>query len=142
MLQVALSTTGAFAGEEVVVYDTGAGYGPVETGAGHTITFDATQARYVRHWCGGSTDNDSVHFVEAAFYTTTLADTLLRPLSLFHLLCTRRLLLLPLLDVCQKCRLVSIKPAHADVPFLRCGVGRSFGGSGGTRSARSSRRRR
>lgn len=42
-----LSTTGAFAGEEVQVYSTGTGYGPVETAEGHTINFNATTARCV-----------------------------------------------------------------------------------------------
>eukprot|EP01051_Picozoa_sp_SAG22_P004129 SAG22_NODE_214_length_15003_cov_18.466519_5_plen_82_part_00 len=61
--KIALSTTGAFVGEEVVVYDTGADYGPTESINGNIIVFVATTARYVRHWCSRSTANTSVHFL-------------------------------------------------------------------------------
>eukprot|EP00750_Incisomonas_marina_P004237 INCI13453.3.p1 GENE.INCI13453.3~~INCI13453.3.p1 ORF type:complete len:3980 (-),score=725.08 INCI13453.3:2233-13494(-) len=61
---VLLSKTGAFTGEEVKVYSTGTGYGPVETAEGHTINFNATTARYVRHHCGRSTLNTGIHFME------------------------------------------------------------------------------
>ena len=60
--KVAVSTTGEFAGEEVVVYDTEMGVGPPETASGNTIVFDMTLARYVRHWCAA--DGSTVKFVE------------------------------------------------------------------------------
>ena len=66
--KVALSMTGAFAGEEVVVYDTGSGWGPAESADGNSIPFDATEAQFVRHWSAGSTGNDGVNFIEAEFY--------------------------------------------------------------------------
>ena len=66
--KIALSTTGAFAGEEVVVYDTGVEYGPTETADGNTIMFDATTAQFVRHWCSRSTSNAGVHFLEIDVY--------------------------------------------------------------------------
>lgn len=55
--KVALSTTGLFQGEEVVVYDTGLDYGELETDSGNTMAFDHTIARYVRHWSGRSDQN-------------------------------------------------------------------------------------
>ena len=61
---VLLSRTGSFSGEEVDVYNTGTGYGPVETAAGHEIVFNATAARYIRHHCGRSTLNTGIHFME------------------------------------------------------------------------------
>ena len=60
--------TGAFAGEEVVVYDTGSDWGPAESADGNSIPFDATEAQFVRHWSAGSTGNDGVNFIEAEFY--------------------------------------------------------------------------
>ena len=88
--KVALSTTGAFAGEEVIVYDTGMAYGGVEAEHGNSIAFDQTAARYVRrrndaatvslaalsggycaqvrHWSGRSTRNTGVHFMEIDVY--------------------------------------------------------------------------
>jgi hypothetical protein len=66
--KVALSTTGAFTGEEVVVYDTGLAYGGVEAEHGNTIAFDQTAARYVRHWSGRSTRNTGIHFMEIDIY--------------------------------------------------------------------------
>ena len=60
--KVAVSSTGAFAGEEIVVYDTETGVGPPETASGNTIVFDLTLARYVRHWCAD--DGSTVKFVE------------------------------------------------------------------------------
>jgi len=82
---VAVSTTGAFAGEEVVVYDTvhydnhgriynqndatvGINYGQIESNDGNVIAFDQTIARYVRHWAGRSTQNTGVHFLELDIY--------------------------------------------------------------------------
>ena len=55
--KTALSTTGTFAGEEVIVYETGPDYGPPESADGIVQTFAPTVARYVRHWCGRSTAN-------------------------------------------------------------------------------------
>ena len=63
-----LSVTGEFAGEEISVYDTGTGYGPVETAEGHLHMFNATSARYVRHHCGRSTQNTGIHFMELDVY--------------------------------------------------------------------------
>ena len=66
--KIALSTTGAFAGEEDVVYETGPEYGPPESIEGIPRTFPPTEARYVRHWCGRSTANTGVHFLEMDVY--------------------------------------------------------------------------
>ena len=66
--KIALSTTGAFAGEEDVVYETGPEYGPPESTEGIPRTFPPTEARYVRHWCGRSTTNAGVHFLEMDVY--------------------------------------------------------------------------
>ena len=66
--KIALSTTGAFAGEEDVVYETGPEYGPPETAEGISQTFPPTEARYVRHWSGRSTANGGVNFLEMDVY--------------------------------------------------------------------------
>jgi len=63
-----LSTTGSFTGEEIVVYDTGSEYGPRESPNGDAHTIPMTLARYVRHWCGRSTSNAWVHFMEMDIY--------------------------------------------------------------------------
>ena len=69
--KVATSTTGDFIGEEYVAYETGEGYGPPETPAGtepfagQSIPFAAPQiARFVRHWSGKSSVDNTVHFLE------------------------------------------------------------------------------
>ena len=64
--KVALSTTGDFTGEEYVVYDTGLGYGPIETAYGNNITFPVRQARYVRHWLARSSVGLGAHFIEVS----------------------------------------------------------------------------
>ena len=55
--KIVLSTTGAFAGEGEVVYDSGDGFGPPETIDGNAFVFASVAARYVRHYCAGSTAN-------------------------------------------------------------------------------------
>lgn len=65
---MALSLTGEFNGEEVVVYDTGMDYGGIEAENGNVIVFDQTPARYVRHWSSRSTKNAGVHFLEIGIY--------------------------------------------------------------------------
>ena len=67
--KIALSTTGAFAGEEDIVYETGPEYGPPESAEGIRRIFPPTEARYVRHWCGRSTTNAGVHFLEMDVYS-------------------------------------------------------------------------
>eukprot|EP01051_Picozoa_sp_SAG22_P000598 SAG22_NODE_17_length_32684_cov_34.234095_11_plen_281_part_00 len=62
--KVAVSQSGAFQGEEVVVYNTGTSYGEQETETGNTIVFERTVARFVRHWSSRSTSNTGVHFME------------------------------------------------------------------------------
>ena len=62
--KVAISQSSDFAGEEVVVYDTGTGFGAEETETGNSIAFDRTVARFVRHWSSRSTANTGVHFME------------------------------------------------------------------------------
>jgi len=78
-VKVALSTTGEFAGEEEVVYDSGTGWADAETDAGTTIAFAPKQARYVRHWRGRNTLNSGIHFLEmqvsAPAPTTTTSTT-------------------------------------------------------------------
>ena len=66
--KVALSATGQFRGEEIVVFDTGRNFGPTETEQGNAIVFEATNARYVRHWCGPSDRNSGIHFMEMDIY--------------------------------------------------------------------------
>jgi hypothetical protein len=66
--KIAISTTGDFGGEEVVVYDTGSDYGPPETVNGNAFHFTPTTGRYVRHWCARSTANAYVHFLEIDVY--------------------------------------------------------------------------
>jgi hypothetical protein len=67
-VKVALSETGAFAGEEDIKYDSGDQWSDFEVAEGKVIEFAATQARYVRHWRGRSTANIGVHFMEMAVY--------------------------------------------------------------------------
>ena len=66
--KVAVSATGQFTGEEIVVFDTGLEYGPTETEHGNAIAFDTTAARYVRHWSGRSDRNTGIHFMEMDVY--------------------------------------------------------------------------
>ena len=63
---IEISETGQFSGEEVILYETGAGkLGPVETAAGNKITTSSPiLGRYIRHRCGRSTRNTGVHFIE------------------------------------------------------------------------------
>jgi hypothetical protein len=63
---VAVSLTGAFTGEEIVVYNTYSSYGPPETPGGNRVTFTAVAGRFVRHWCSGSTQDMSAEFLEVA----------------------------------------------------------------------------
>jgi hypothetical protein len=96
--KIAVSTTGAFAGEELVVYDTGTCsgkcecadatdtstcsctgdctmdvLGPVEVEDGNAFSLvgprtSRTYGRYVRHWSGPSTKNTGIHFMEIDIY--------------------------------------------------------------------------
>ena len=66
--KLAFSVSGAFSGEEDVVWETGTAYGPPESADGNSISFDLTVTRYVRHWCGRSTANGGVHFMEIDVY--------------------------------------------------------------------------
>jgi hypothetical protein len=52
----------------VVVYDTGAANGPVETAEGNHVADFEVVGQYVRHWCGRSTLNGGVHFLEIDVY--------------------------------------------------------------------------
>ena len=87
--KLAVSTTGAFSGEETTVFDTGAcsgwctfpitcenaeagtctpeNYGPTEAADGNAFTWDGTDAQYVRHWSGRG-QNSGVHFMEIDVY--------------------------------------------------------------------------
>ena len=87
--KLAVSTTGAFSGEETTVFDTGAcsgwctfpitcenaeagtctpeNYGPTEAADGNAFTWDQTPAQYVRHWSGRG-QNSGVHFMEIDVY--------------------------------------------------------------------------
>jgi hypothetical protein len=87
--KLAVSTTGAFSGEEAVIFDTGAcsgwctfpitcenaeagtctpeNYGPTEAADGDAYTWDQTPAQYVRHWSGRG-QNSGVHFMEIDVY--------------------------------------------------------------------------
>lgn len=63
--KVALSDSGDFLGEEIVVFDTNGGDDEYpETAEGKTITFDPIEAQYIRAWVGGSTANQWSHWVE------------------------------------------------------------------------------
>ena len=61
--KISTSVTGEFAGEDTVVYDTGAEFGHVETAEGFTVRFQA-HSRFVRHWSSRSDANTAVHFIE------------------------------------------------------------------------------
>jgi hypothetical protein len=87
--KIAMSATGEFAGEEIVVMDTGTcsgwcsfpitcgnaeagdcttdNYGPTEAGEGNAFTWTPTSGRYVRHWSGRG-QNSGVHFMEIDVY--------------------------------------------------------------------------
>lgn len=57
-----VSRTGAFNGEQIEIYNVA--LGPVETSSGNTITLSSSVVgRYIRHTCGGSTQNNGVHFI-------------------------------------------------------------------------------
>jgi hypothetical protein len=63
--KIALSKSGDFLGEEVVVFDTNdADEEYPETAEGKVITFEPTEAQYIRAWVGGSTANQWSHWVE------------------------------------------------------------------------------
>ena len=64
--RIAVSDTGAFAGEEVELHSTGLGLGGTETSAGLTVPAYGVVGRYVRHWAAGNTLNPGVHFIEMA----------------------------------------------------------------------------
>ena len=66
--KLALSASGIFGGEEHVMWETGTGYGPPESEDGNSISFEPTVTRYVRHWCGRSTADGGVHFMEIDVY--------------------------------------------------------------------------
>jgi hypothetical protein len=63
-----------------VLYDTGSDYGDVETEAGKTITFDAQDARFVRHYCSNSNYNVGIHILEIEVYEVEEQE---HPASLF-----------------------------------------------------------
>jgi len=86
--KLAISTTGLFAGEERVIFDTGAcsgwcqfpldpntctgdctpaNYEDTESPDGNPFTWKSTPARYVRHWSGRG-QNTGVHFMEMDVY--------------------------------------------------------------------------
>ena len=87
--KLAISDSGAFAGEEVVVYDTGTcsgwcsfpivcdggtsgdctpdNYGPTETADGNIFTWAPQSGQYVRHWSSRG-QNAGVHFMEIDVY--------------------------------------------------------------------------
>ena len=87
--KLAISDSGAFAGEEVVVYDTGTcsgwcsfpivcdggtsgdctpdNYGPTETADGNIFTWAPQAGQYVRHWSSRG-QNAGVHFMEIDIY--------------------------------------------------------------------------
>jgi hypothetical protein len=84
--KVAVSATGLFSGEELIV---GQGTGPggcwrrlhyadceLESAAGHNISFEITEARYVRIWSSRSTSSTHAHFQEVKIlgYATPVAD--------------------------------------------------------------------
>ncbi len=87
--KLAMSVTGEFAGEEVVVFDTGTcsgwctfpitctnaeagdctpdNYGPTEAADGNIFEWAPTSGRYLRHWSGRG-QNSGVHFMEIDVY--------------------------------------------------------------------------
>jgi hypothetical protein len=66
--KIALSTTGSFAGEETVVYDTKSSFGPLERKAGNNHAFQPVATQYVRYYSSKSTRNNGVHFLELDIY--------------------------------------------------------------------------
>lgn len=67
-VRTALSTSGKFSGEEVVVYDTGTAYAPTAFTGGNTVDFEPTRARFVRHWSGRNEESGRAHFLEIDIY--------------------------------------------------------------------------
>ena len=87
--KLAMSVTGEFAGEEIVVFDTGTcsgwctfpivcgnaeagdctadNYGPTEQSDGNAFEWAPTAGRYLRHWSGRG-QNSGVHFMEIDVY--------------------------------------------------------------------------
>ena len=66
--KVALSATGKFEGEEVVVFDSDSDGEYAETADGKMIEFDPIEARYVRNWTDGSNSNGDNHWIEIMVY--------------------------------------------------------------------------
>ena len=61
--KVSLSTTGVFAGEEIVVFSCGS-YAECGVSDGATVSFDSTEVRYVRFYSGRNSVNSYTHFIE------------------------------------------------------------------------------
>ena len=61
--KVSLSTTGVFAGEEIVVFSCGS-YAECGVSDGATVSFDSTEVRYVRFYSGRNSKNSYTHFIE------------------------------------------------------------------------------
>ena len=70
--KIAVSTTGAFTGEETWILDEGEEFGPVEQSEGRTISAHGVAGRYVRHYSAGNTLNWGTHFMEVAVTAAAL----------------------------------------------------------------------
>lgn len=70
--KIAVSTTGAFTGEETWILDEGEEFGPTEQSEGRTISAHGIAGRYVRHYSAGSTVNWGTHFMEVAVTAAAL----------------------------------------------------------------------
>jgi len=66
--RVAVSPTGAFAGEETVVFDSRQEGEYAETPDGRVFAFEPTRARYVRSWLESNTVNDGAQWIELEVY--------------------------------------------------------------------------
>ena len=66
--RIAISATGEFRGEEMVVHDSERDGEYAETTDGQAFLFEPSEARYIRSWLNGSTSNPGSQWVELEAY--------------------------------------------------------------------------
>ena len=66
--KIALSPTGEFKGEEIIVFDSEKDGEYPEAAKGRVFSFEPVQARYVRNWTDASTGNVGNQWVELEVY--------------------------------------------------------------------------
>ena len=63
--RIAVSETGAFAGEELVVYDSDLDGTYRETADGKAFCFEPVRARHIRNWLDGNSANATSQWIES-----------------------------------------------------------------------------